>query len=53
MEICKKVEPELIEIKPNHYVACHLYSGNKKYEETIQIPEKFVDIVKASSSSNK
>jgi peptide/nickel transport system ATP-binding protein len=25
MEICKKVEPELIEIKPNHYVACHLY----------------------------
>jgi peptide/nickel transport system ATP-binding protein len=25
MEICKKVEPELIEIKPNHFVACHLY----------------------------
>ncbi len=25
MEICKRVEPELIEIKPNHYVACHLY----------------------------
>ncbi|MFZ8849167.1 MAG: oligopeptide/dipeptide ABC transporter ATP-binding protein, partial [Thermoproteota archaeon] len=53
MEICKKVEPELVEIKPNHFVACHLYSGNKKYEETIHIPDKFVDIVKASSSSNK
>jgi peptide/nickel transport system ATP-binding protein len=53
MEICKKVEPELVEIKPNHFVACHLYSGNKRYEETIQIPEKFVDIVKTSSSSNK
>jgi len=26
MEICKKVEPELIEIKPNHFVACHLYT---------------------------
>jgi peptide/nickel transport system ATP-binding protein len=25
MEICKKVEPKLIEIKPNHFVACHLY----------------------------
>jgi len=25
MEICKKVEPELIEIKPNHFVACNLY----------------------------
>jgi oligopeptide/dipeptide ABC transporter ATP-binding protein len=26
MEICKKVEPELVEIKPNHFVACHLYT---------------------------
>jgi oligopeptide/dipeptide ABC transporter ATP-binding protein len=25
MEICKKVEPKLIKIKPNHFVACHLY----------------------------
>lgn len=26
MQICDKVEPEFKEIKPNHYVACHLYS---------------------------
>jgi oligopeptide transport system ATP-binding protein len=25
MDICSKIEPELKEIKPNHYVACHLY----------------------------
>jgi len=26
MDICKKVEPQLVEVKPNHFVACHLYS---------------------------
>ncbi len=36
MDICKKVEPQLVEIKPNHYVACHLYSGNKLYEEVVK-----------------
>jgi oligopeptide/dipeptide ABC transporter ATP-binding protein len=25
MDICTKIEPELKEIKPNHFVACHLY----------------------------
>ncbi|HLI45843.1 MAG TPA: ABC transporter ATP-binding protein [Geobacterales bacterium] len=30
MDICKKVEPQLVEIKPNHYVACHLYSEGGK-----------------------
>jgi oligopeptide/dipeptide ABC transporter, ATP-binding protein, C-terminal domain len=50
MEICKRVEPELIEIKPNHYVACHLYSGNKRYEDTINIPDKFSEIISIRSS---
>ncbi|REJ28976.1 MAG: dipeptide/oligopeptide/nickel ABC transporter ATP-binding protein [Caldibacillus debilis] len=26
MEICKKAKPEWKEVKPGHYVACHLYS---------------------------
>ncbi len=26
MDICSRKEPELIEIRPNHYVACHLYT---------------------------
>ncbi len=30
MEICKKVEPPLIEVKPKHFVACHLYTEGSK-----------------------
>ena len=26
MDVCKKEEPPLIEIEPNHYVACHLFA---------------------------
>lgn len=29
MEICRKVKPEFMEIKKNHFVACHLYGGSK------------------------
>jgi oligopeptide transport system ATP-binding protein len=25
IEMCSSVEPKLIEVKPNHYVSCHLY----------------------------
>lgn len=25
-DICSRKEPELVEVKPNHYVACHLYT---------------------------
>jgi len=31
MEICKSTEPKLLEMgRPGHYVACHLYGGEKK-----------------------
>ena len=31
MEKCEKIKPQLIEISPNHFVACHLYKkGDKK-----------------------
>ncbi|WP_242854470.1 ABC transporter ATP-binding protein [Oxobacter pfennigii] len=30
MEICTKEHPEIIEIEPNHYVRCHIYSGKKE-----------------------
>ncbi len=36
MEICKKVEPPLIEVKPKHFVACHLYSGTMNYEDVVR-----------------
>jgi len=29
MDICKKEEPQLKEVDKNHYVACHLYDGEK------------------------
>jgi len=30
MDICKRVEPQLMEVKPKHYVACHLYTEADK-----------------------
>jgi oligopeptide transport system ATP-binding protein len=30
MEICSKVEPQFIEHKPEHWVACHLFGENQK-----------------------
>lgn len=32
MEKCKKIVPELIETSEDHYVACLLYEGERKYE---------------------
>jgi peptide/nickel transport system ATP-binding protein len=29
MEICSKVKPKFIEVKKDHFVACHLYGGQK------------------------
>lgn len=33
MEICKKEIPEYREVKPGHFVACHLYSDQNMEEE--------------------
>lgn len=30
MEICPKVKPPFTEVKPGHYVSCHLYYGGSK-----------------------
>jgi len=30
MEICRKVKPRPIEVKKNHFVACHLFNGRSK-----------------------
>jgi len=29
MDVCRKVKPEFIEVKKDHFVACHLYGGSK------------------------
>ena len=29
MPVCERDEPPLIEVKPNHFVACHLYSPDQ------------------------
>jgi peptide/nickel transport system ATP-binding protein len=29
MEVCQKIKPEFIELKKDHFVACHLYGGSK------------------------
>jgi len=29
MDICRKLKPEFIEVKKDHFVACHLYGGAK------------------------
>jgi hypothetical protein len=27
MDICRKEKPPMMEIRPNHLAACHLYTG--------------------------
>ena len=29
MDICRRIEPELVEVAPNHICSCHLYPGQK------------------------
>jgi peptide/nickel transport system ATP-binding protein len=29
MDVCRKIKPEFIEVKKDHFVACHLYGGSK------------------------
>lgn len=29
MDICRRIKPEFIEVKKDHFVACHLYGGSK------------------------
>src|SRR5699024_7834886 len=28
MDICSRIEPQLREVRPNHYVSCHLFNEN-------------------------
>ncbi len=37
MEICKTVQPEFIEARPDHYVACHLLNEPKTHETAAHV----------------
>ncbi|HEV2166425.1 MAG TPA: ABC transporter ATP-binding protein [Thermoplasmata archaeon] len=38
MPICPKVEPRLVEIRPGHFAACHLYPGQDVAAATSGVP---------------
>jgi oligopeptide/dipeptide ABC transporter ATP-binding protein len=38
MPICSRVEPPLIEVRPRHWVACHLYPGSGEQPVSSSIP---------------
>ena len=33
MELCKRVQPDFVELEPEHFCACHLYNAPERQKE--------------------
>ena len=56
MEICKYIQPDFIELEPEHFCACHLYNTperNKELEPALQEAIRAVEAAKADKKGKK
>ena len=56
MEICKYVQPDFIELEPEHFCACHLYNTperNKELEPVLQEAIRAVEGAKKKEKAKK
>ena len=56
MEICKYIQPDFIELEPEHFCACHLYNTperNKELEPVLQEAIRAVETAKTDKKGKK
>ena len=53
MEICKYIQPDFIELEPEHFCACHLYNTPERNKELEPVLQEAIRAVEAAKKAEK
>ena len=53
MEICKYVQPDFVELEPEHFCACHLYNSPERSKELEAVMQDAIREIEASKNGEK